>query len=90
MRFKKAVKSLNGELKTQGRFNQFRIISTVENPDTYPWSWKILSHHKTINMLHSLSLFYIVVCDSDVGLQFTHMIINPRDAQFKNGQRVGH
>ena len=41
-------------------------------------------------MVHSLSLFYIVVCDSDVGLQFTHMIVNPTDAQFKNNQRVGH
>ena len=41
-------------------------------------------------MLHSLSLFYIVVCDSDAGLQFTHIMVNSRDAQFKNDQRVGH
>ena len=43
-----------------------------------------------LNILHSLSLFYIVVCNSDVGLQFIYMIVNPTDAQFKNDQKVGH
>ena len=33
---------------------------------------------------------FIVVCDSDLSLQFTHMIVNPADAQFTNDQRVRH
>ena len=51
---------------------------------------KILSHYKTISILHSLSLFYIVVYDSDIDLHFTCMIVNSTDAQFKSDERVGH
>ena len=77
VRFWKAVKSLNEEMEIQARFNQVWIISTAENSDTFPWRWIISSHHKTISIVHSLSLFYIVVYGSDVGLQFTLMIDNP-------------
>ena len=35
---------------------------------------KISFHDKVISMRPSLSLFYIVVCDNDAGLQFIHTI----------------
>ena len=36
--------------------------------------------YDTAKIKHSLPLFYIVVCDSHAGLQFTHMIVNPTNA----------
>ena len=62
-------------MEIQGRFNQ--------NPDTYHEAEK---YHAIINNKSArlVTLFYIVVCDSDVDFQFTHMIVNPTDAQFKD------
>ena len=48
---------------------------------------KTSSHHKTISILHLLSRFYIEVCNNDVGSQFTHMVVNPTGAQFKQKGR---
>ena len=85
------MKSLNGEGEIQDRFNQFWIISTVGTFRHFSMALKISFDYKTISILHTLSLFYIVVCNRDVGLQFTHLIVNPRDSQFKSDhQRVGH
>ena len=48
-----------------------------------PVGWRQTNIFLNVALVHSLSLFYNVVCDSDVALQFTQMIV-------KNNQKIGH
>ena len=82
------MKSLNGEVEVQGRLYQFWIISAVENSLLIKLKNSFLPLSNKYNAF-AISAF-IVVCDSDLSLQFTHMIVNPADAQFTNDQRVRH
>ena len=60
-------------------WNEFLQQELIDHEDEetfghFSMALKISFHDKVISMRPSLYLFYIVVCDSDVGLQFIHTI----------------